>query len=126
MRRRWALAALAAAAALGVGCGETGNPAAQAGGGLSQPVRLADCETWRAADARERFDTIGALRAFAGDRTGSPGGRGATLDDDAAYDLIERSCEPSYARGFKLYKLYTRAAAFSGVDLTGAGRDRPE
>jgi hypothetical protein len=115
MRHRWGLAALAGAAALWGGCGGADDPAAQAGGGLSQPVRLADCEVWRAADARERFDTVEALRAFAGDRTGSPGGRGATLDDDAAYDLIERSCEPAYARGFKLYKLYTRAAAFSGM-----------
>jgi hypothetical protein len=53
------------------------------------------------------------LRAFAGGPTGeSPGQRGATLDDDLAYRLLENNCSKDYARGFKLYKLYTRAAAF--------------
>lgn len=115
--------ALIASAAVGVavlcgGCGDGGDgAAAQAGGGrLGQPVRVADCDAWRGAGLRERYDTVEALRDFAGDRTGSPGGRGATLDDEDAYDLLERSCEPGYAGGFKLYKLYTRAAAFSGLE----------
>jgi len=108
--------ALAGVAAVGGGCGADDGPAAQAGSaGLGQPVRTADCGGWQDADIRERYDTIEALRAFAGDRTGSPGGHGATIDDEDAYDLLERSCEPSYARSFKLYKLYTRAAAFSGL-----------
>jgi hypothetical protein len=112
MGRPLAAAVLAAALAVG-GCGEGDGPAAQAGGaGLGPQVRLADCEGWRDADVRERYDTIEALRQFAGDRTGSPGGHGATLDDEVAYDLLERSCKPPYARKFKLYKLYTRAAAF--------------
>jgi hypothetical protein len=108
--------ALASAAALG-GCGgDDGGPAAQAGGArLGLEVRVADCEAWKGAGVRERYDVVDALRAFAGDRTGSPGGHGATLEDEDAYDLLERSCEPSYSRAFKLYKLYTRAAAFSGL-----------
>jgi hypothetical protein len=35
------------------------------------------------------------------------------LEDDQACDLFEGWCENEYARGFKLYKLYARAAAFS-------------
>jgi hypothetical protein len=115
--RGLAVSALAIAVVAG-GCGDDdGAPAAQAGGDrLGVPVRLADCESWRDAGVRERYDTIAALRGFAGDRTGSPGGHGATLGDERAYDLLERGCEPPYARAFKLYKLYTRAAAFTPRD----------
>jgi hypothetical protein len=109
-------AALLAAVAFG-GCGgDDDAPAAQAGAArLGLQVRLADCESWRDAGARERYATLAALRRFAGDRTGSPGGYGATIEDDDAYELLDRSCEAPYARSFKLYKLYTRAAAFSGM-----------
>jgi hypothetical protein len=121
MRPSRALPALAVAACAALaGCaGDDSGPAAQAGGVGIGEVRLADCEGWRAADVRERHETLEALRGFAGDRTGSPGGHGATLDDDDAYELIERSCEPSYAAGFKLYKLYTRAAAFQSLRRSG-------
>jgi len=116
MWRRHGLAACALIAAMALGgCGADDGPAAQARGGIGQPVRTADCQAWKDSGARERFETVEALRQFAGDRTGSPAGRGATLDDEAAYDLLERSCEPAYAAGFKLYKLYTRAAAFAGL-----------
>ena len=37
------------------------------------------------------------------------------LDDEKAYDLFDSYCENEFARGFKLYKLYARAAAFSGL-----------
>jgi hypothetical protein len=53
------------------------------------------------------------LRAFAGGPVGESSGlHGATLNDDAAYQVLDDSCRHDYARGFKLYKLYTRAAAF--------------
>jgi hypothetical protein len=61
---------------------------------------------------RERQGTVRALREFAGGRSGSPAGRGATLDDRKAYEVLEAYCERDFARHFKLYKLYTRAAAF--------------
>jgi hypothetical protein len=41
-------------------------------------------------------------------------GRGPVLDDERAYDLLQSSCGPAYARGFLLYTLYTRAASFIG------------
>jgi hypothetical protein len=120
MRAARGLAAPALALAVGLasgGCGGDG-PAAQAGS-VGPPVRVADCEAWRDAGVRDRYAMLESLRAFAGDRTGSPAGHGATLDDEDAYDLLERSCEASYAQGFKLYKLYTRAAAFSGLRENG-------
>ena len=42
-------------------------------------------------------------------------GTGAVLEDERAYELIDHACHVSFAQGFKLYKLYERAAAFSGV-----------
>jgi hypothetical protein len=93
---------------------------ADAGARLGPPIRLTDCTDWRQFSPRERSATIRALRAFSGGPTGSPAGRGTTLDDDAAYKLFDGYCEQSFARSFKLYKLYTRAASFAGA----GGRDR--
>ena len=75
-------------------------------------VRLADCTDWKEADLKQRYATIEALRRFAGGPTGSPGGRGATLEDDEAYKLFESYCANDFASAFKLYRLYTRAASF--------------
>jgi len=44
---------------------------------------------------------------------GEGGARERTLDDKQAYDLFDRACKQQFAKGFKLYKLYSRAAAFS-------------
>ena len=67
---------------------------------------------------RERYGTIEDLREFAGSQAGagSPNGlqgRGATLETDKAYKLFQNWCSQDFARAFKLYKLYTRAAAFT-------------
>ena len=82
---------------------------------IGQPTQLVQCRDWTTADVRERYGTIEALRKFAGGPTGSPGGHGRTLDDDDAFELFDRWCEKPYARGFRLYKLYTRAAAFQSL-----------
>jgi hypothetical protein len=106
-------AALAASGCMGGDAAE-GTPALNAGARIGQPTQLVACRDWNEAGVRERYGTLDALRAFAGDRTGSPGGRGATLEQEEAYELFERYCANEFARGFRLYKLYTRAAAFSG------------
>jgi hypothetical protein len=108
-----ARAAVAAALALSA-CGGGDEPNIAAGSRIGVPTQLVKCADWKEASLRERYGTIEALRDFAGGPTGSPGGHGATIEDDEAYDLFERWCGESYAAGFKLYKLYTRAAAFSG------------
>jgi hypothetical protein len=99
------------------GCSSSGEepPAAGAGIGVGAPIRLADCTDWRNADVAERLGTVGQIRDFAGGPVGSRGGRGATLPDERAYDLFQGYCENEFARAFKLYKLYTRAAAFQGL-----------
>ena len=39
---------------------------------------------------------------------------GPVLSDQTAYKLLGRYCSKPFAGGFKLYKLYTHAAAFIG------------
>jgi hypothetical protein len=115
---RAAVAAALCAAALGLpacaGGDAAGGPSqVNAGARIGAPTQLVACGDWNEASVRERYGTLEALSAFAGGPTGSPAGRGATLDHDEAYDLFERHCASDFARGFRLYKLYTRAAAFA-------------
>jgi hypothetical protein len=80
------------------------------------PLTLAACSDWRKATPSERDGTIRGLRAFAGGPTGeAPGLHGATLSDEKAYQLLENTCRQDFARGFKLYKVYTRGASLQNV-----------
>jgi hypothetical protein len=116
------LAALVGAAVLSAsalaGCGEStssdGSETAGTGPALAAPINLADCTDWQQASVEERLGTIGQIREFVSGPVPGTGGRGVALEDEQAYDLFENYCENEFARGFKLYKLYSRAAAFSG------------
>ncbi|HET6830759.1 MAG TPA: hypothetical protein VFH44_05350 [Solirubrobacterales bacterium] len=109
--------ALAALAALAVGFVDSGDPA-RAGGevqGVGQPIAgsvaaLAQCSDWNEGTEGERAATIDDIYA----QVNQAGADGPTPDlpDEEAYALFERSCRPAYAAGFRLYKLYLRAAAF--------------
>lgn len=112
---RAAVAVVAAATALS-GCMGGGDGRQQVQGSrIARPTQLVQCRDWVKANPRERAGTIDVLREFAGGPTGSPAGTGRTLDDDEAFALFDRWCEQSYAEGFRLYKLYTRAAAFKSL-----------
>jgi hypothetical protein len=80
------------------------------------PVRSADCSAWKRGAVDQRRATVVALRKFAGGPVGSSSGiqRGPVLDDERAYKVLQSYCKRYFARGFKLYKLYERAAAFVG------------
>lgn len=108
-----AIAALVATAAL-AGCSESGGdpPVSGAGTGIDVPLRLADCSDWNSASVAEKLGTVDRIEAFAGGPTGSPNAYGKTLPREKGYDLLEGWCGNEFARSFKLYKLYTRAAAF--------------
>jgi hypothetical protein len=56
------------------------------------------------------------LRNFAGGPIGSSRTlqHGRVLGDTQAYRLLESYCANYVARGFQLYKIYERAAAFLG------------
>jgi hypothetical protein len=79
---------------------------------LGVQLRLADCADWKRAGPGQRQDLIDQLRNFAGGPVGTSTLHGATLRQDQAYNLFENSCKERYARHFRLYRLYTRAAAF--------------
>src|SRR5262249_52447641 len=116
-----AVAVVALAAAVLCGCGGTTNtqPQVDVGPNVGSPISLADCNDWNQADTAQRLGTIQQLKDFAvgpavGNNANQPSGTGAVLGDKQAYNLLNQSCQASFARGFKLYKLYGRAAAFSG------------
>ncbi len=95
------------------GCGGDSPPAQQGVGG-NKSLRLANCDDWTGSSVDERLATVNQLTDFAGGPVGEIDARGAILDDDQAYDLLEAQCEPEFAGAFKLYKIYVRAAAFTG------------
>ena len=79
-------------------------------------VRTADCRDWNKGTIAQRRSTVVRLRKFAGGPVGSSASiqRGPVLDDARAYRVLKSYCANYFARGFKLYKLYERAAAFVG------------
>ncbi len=101
------------------GCGGSSVSQEQAqqdfGVDLGAPISLADCTDWNNGNVNERLGTVREIRDFAGGPVGSPAGHGATIPDEDAYTLFDHYCDNDFARGFKLYKLYTRAAAFSSA-----------
>lgn len=102
---------------LAPGCGgsDASDTASGSGPRIGVALRLADCDDWNQADVSERLGTVRQLADFAGGPTGSPAGRGNTLSDKRGYEVMQNWCRNDFARGFKLYKLYTRAAAFSSL-----------
>jgi hypothetical protein len=97
---------------LGVaGCGSD-HQAPQDAEALSVPTRLARCADWRRSPPSARRKAVRDIRAFAGGPVGQGALHGATLDDKVAYRILDDYCSHDFASQFKLYKLYTRAAAF--------------
>jgi hypothetical protein len=116
-----AAAALVSAALAGCGSESSTPPELGAGPNVGASINLADCSDWNQATTEERIGTIKQLKTFAGggvvggSGTNPPAGTGAILDDEKAYELLNRACDADFAQGFKLYKLYQRAAAFAGT-----------
>jgi hypothetical protein len=103
----------------GCGGGSGTQPQIDVGPNVGQSIALADCNDWNQANTEQRLGTIQQLKDFAGgpvvgNNASSPSGTGAVLDDKQAYNLFENYCKEPFARGFKLYKLYERAAGFAG------------
>jgi hypothetical protein len=119
-RKLLSVAALICCIALPAGCGGAGNRGATAAvnapSGVGESIRLDNCANWNRGTLAQRRATVDQLSKFAGGPVGSSAGiqRGAVLSDGRAYKLFQSYCAKPFARGFKLYKLYTHAAAFVG------------
>lgn len=83
---------------------------------VGESARSDTCEQWQKGTVAERHGALIRLRKFAESPVGSSEGlkSGHALGDQQAYKLFQSYCSKSFARGFKLYKLYERAAAFVG------------
>jgi hypothetical protein len=96
---------------------------------LPVPFRQAECTDWRKGSVDQRRGTVTQIREFAGGPVGSSQGiqKGRVLDDAQAYQLLDRYCSKRIARGFRLYLLYVRAAAFAGSQRNAdpLGRTKP-
>jgi hypothetical protein len=74
---------------------------------------LAQCSDWNEGTEAEKQATIDDI--YNQMNQANSGGPTPDLPDDEAYALFERSCAPSYAAGFRLYKLFIRAGAFENL-----------
>ncbi len=117
MRLATAFALLAVAAAL-MACGQEHAPEGPPTSGVGEEragsvASLAQCSDWNEGTEEERLATITDIRA----QLNQAGADGPTpdLSDEDAYDLLDRACANDFAAGFRLYKIYARGAAFSGV-----------
>lgn len=116
--RRAAAIALALTA-LGLGaCG--GDSEAQGGADdQAQPLgdprvgsvaQLSECSDWQKGSREERMATIEDVREQINIKDGPV--ETPTLSDEAAYEVLDNLCSQPFAKSFRLYKIYARAAGF--------------
>lgn len=120
-------AALAAAPALG-GCGDDGEANAQperqpgevvdisgtdaVGENLAGSVAsLVECRDWNEATPAQKLATIADVRSQVNRQ--DAGIRAPALTNGEAQGIFDSACEPAWAQGLRLYKLYARAAGFA-------------
>jgi hypothetical protein len=114
---RWAIAAAAAALLAGAGCGSEASGAGEQtelgplrGGSVAA---LAQCSDWVHGTQDQKVATVQDIRDMV-NQTGTAEPT-TDLNDPDAVALLDRACSNDYASGFRLYKLYTRGAAFSSI-----------
>jgi hypothetical protein len=92
----------------GGGAGPKAEPLGEKLGG--SVAQLANCSDWRGGARDRKLATVADIRnQINRDDTGivSP-----PLSDAEAVQLFDRECGQPYAKGFRLYVLYARAAGF--------------
>lgn len=72
---------------------------------------LAQCRHWVGGSRIRKLATIDDIRAQVNRR--DTGISTPALSDEEAMGLFDRACANGYARGFRLYVLYARAAGFA-------------
>jgi hypothetical protein len=111
--RRLAVAALCTAAIAPAGCGGDADEGAQPLGDVrvGSVASLAQCRDWNAGTEDEKLATLHDVKEQINLKDGT--GETPEIPDDAAVELLDNSCEPSWAASFRLYKIYARATGFA-------------
>jgi hypothetical protein len=94
--------------------GESGGerPAKPLGQELAGSVaHLAQCKDWVGGSRERKLATIDDIRRQVNRR--DTGIQSPPLSDEEALGLFDRACSNRYARSFRLYVLYARAAGFA-------------
>ena len=110
---RRSLAIVAVAAALGVAaCGDEPRKAEPLGKKLGGSVAtLVNCGDWSGGPRERKLATIADIRNQVNrDDTAV---KAPPLSDAEALKLFDLECSRSYAKGFRLYVLYARAAGWA-------------
>lgn len=101
-------------------CGEEESPAAperQASAlgdvRVGSVAQLAQCSDWRRGDRDERLATIDDIRSQINLQDGTV--QTPPLSDELAYEVLDGMCANDFARSFRLYKVYARAAGFQSL-----------
>jgi hypothetical protein len=110
---------LACSLALASGCGGVSQGSTigeRSAIDVGESARSDTCAQWQAGTVAQRQGALVRLRKFASSPVGSSSGlqHGHVLSDQRAYAIFQSFCSKHFARAFKLYKLYERAAAFLG------------
>ncbi|WP_205695467.1 hypothetical protein [Conexibacter sp. SYSU D00693] len=134
MSRRLLAAATAGLALAVAGCGSDGEDgaadAAKRRAAAEQEARdrakplgellagsvapLAQCKDWVGGERIRKLATIDDIRNQVSRKDTNV--RSVALTDDEALRLFDRACANSYARSFRLYVLYARAAGFVALE----------
>lgn len=72
---------------------------------------LVECRDWNMATTEQKLATIDDVRSQVSRR--DTGISSPALTDDEALQIFDNSCEPAWAEGLRLYKIYTHAAGFA-------------
>jgi hypothetical protein len=81
-------------------------------------AHLAQCKHWVGGSRERKLATIDDIRAQVNRR--DTGIQAPPLSDEEALGLFDRACSNSYARSFRLYVLYARAAGFAPLTRDSA------
>jgi hypothetical protein len=123
LRTALSLAAVALALTLLSACGDDADAGEEKVQGVGEVLvgsvaPLAQCRDWNAGDEEQRIATIEDIRSQINLEDAPV--QAPALSNERAAELFDDACKPTYAAGFRLYKLYARAAAFSPLeDVTG-------
>ncbi len=83
---------------------------------------LVECRDWNDANEAQRLATIADVRSQI--NLVDSGIEAPALTDEEATQVFDRACQPGWAQGLRLYKLYARAAGWVEMKRIAEGESR--